>query len=138
MGINSVNNFGPLTSMSSVQSSAVGQIQQEGNVSGNPADPEQSNSVAVNTTNIQDTTNSKDQKQPAKSSLQNVTDKLNDFMESINTDLRVQLHTKTDELMVQIVDRKTHKVLREAPPHEYLDLVAKIRECFSAILDKKI
>ncbi len=59
-------------------------------------------------------------------------------MESLNTDLRLKLHSKINELMVQIVDNKTHKVLREAPSHEYLDMVARIRECLGAILDKKV
>lgn len=73
----------------------------------------------------------------SKKNVEEITDGLNDFMQSINTDLRFVLHQKTDQLMVQVVDLKTNKVLREAPPKELLDTLAKIRDLVGAFLDKK-
>jgi flagellar protein FlaG len=74
----------------------------------------------------------------SKESMETVTDGLNDFMQSLNTNLKFVLHQKTDTLMVQIVDIKSQKVLREAPPKEILDVVAKIHDLIGALIDQKI
>lgn len=69
---------------------------------------------------------------------QKMTDELNNFMESMNTDIHFVLHTKTDTLMIQVQDNKTHKVLKECPSHELLDMVAKMRDTIGILLDKKV
>ena len=63
---------------------------------------------------------------------------LNKFLQIINSDIQFALHEKTQRLMVQVVDVKEQKVLREFPAHELLDTMAKIREYVGAILDKKV
>ncbi|SMD09797.1 flagellar protein FlaG [Sporomusa malonica] len=78
-----------------------------------------------------------DKNQFSKSELENVTEKLNNFMQSINTDIRFELHTETNTLMIQVEDSKTHEVLKEVPAHELLDMVTRIRECIGVFLDKK-
>lgn len=97
--------------------------------------------VAMNgseATNNEQATNKDEKKdQLSKKNVEEITDGLNDFMQSINTDLRFVLHRKTDQLMVQVVDIKTNKVLREAPPKEILDTLAKIRDLVGALLDEK-
>lgn len=146
MTMNTISSLGSSTAVVAAPSAAVGLIQPGENVSNNSNDPEQPTSDAgvkvgatATSADVQGgTTKNKNEQQPPKISAQDVTDKLNDFMESMNTDLRFQLHSKTGELMVQVVDNKTHKVLREAPSHEYLDLVASLRQYIGAILDKKI
>lgn len=62
---------------------------------------------------------------------------LNKFMESINADLQFVIHTKTHRMMVQLVDPKNQKVLKEFPPHELLDTLAAISDYVGALLDKK-
>ncbi|SHI96700.1 flagellar protein FlaG [Propionispora hippei] len=89
------------------------------------------------TSNDQATNKDENKDQLSKKNVEEITDGLNDFMQSINTDLRFVLHRKTDQLMVQVVDTKTNKVLREAPPKELLDTLAKIRDLVGALLDKK-
>lgn len=73
----------------------------------------------------------------SKKELQDITEGLNDFMMSMNTDIKFVLHTKMKELVVQVVDAKSHKVLRESPPKEILDTLARIRDFVGALLDKK-
>ncbi|MCE5286512.1 MAG: flagellar protein FlaG [Pelosinus sp.] len=72
-----------------------------------------------------------------KEHLQDITDGLNNFMESINTDIRFAFHSKMQELIVQVVDTKTNKVIKEVPSKEMLDTLARIRDCVGALLDKK-
>lgn len=81
---------------------------------------------------------STDKNQPSVKELECVTEELNQFMESMNTNIGFALHTKTKTLMVQVEDNKTHKILKEFPAHELLDMVSRIRDCVGVFLDKKI
>ncbi len=65
------------------------------------------------------------------------TDVLNKFMQIMTADLQFEIHEKTNQLMVKLVDLKTSKVLREFPPHEFLDMIAKIQDYVGMLLDKK-
>jgi flagellar protein FlaG len=79
--------------------------------------------------------------QPSESQVKKGTEELNDFMQSMNTDIKFVLHTKTNTLMIQIEDVKNHKILRECPPHELLDMAARLqdlRDYIGAIVDKKV
>lgn len=87
--------------------------------------------------NNEQLTGKEDKESLSKKNVEEITEGLNDFMQSINTDLKFVLHQKTDQLMVQVVDTKTHKILREAPPKELLDTLARIRDFVGALLDKK-
>jgi flagellar protein FlaG len=66
-----------------------------------------------------------------------VSQEMNKFMELLNADIRFTIHKKTGKLMVQVVDVKKDKVLKELPPHEMLDTMAKIRDYVGFLLDKK-
>lgn len=74
---------------------------------------------------------------PTEKELEPMTRELNKFFQYLNADLKFQLHERTNRLIVQIVDTKTDKVLREFPPHELLDKIANFREYVGVLLDKK-
>lgn len=67
-----------------------------------------------------------------------VTDEMNSIVQALNTRIQFQLHDKMKQLMVQVVDIKDGKVLKEFPPHELLDVMAKIREYVGSLIDKKV
>ncbi len=67
-----------------------------------------------------------------------VNEELNKFMQSLNTDIQFVMHDGTGRLMVQVVDMKEGKVLKEFPPKELLDTLAAIREYVGALLDKRV
>lgn len=69
---------------------------------------------------------------------QHITKELNKFLQLLNADLQFTMHEKTQRLMVQVVDTKENKVLREFPSHELLDTIAKIRDYVGFLLDKKV
>jgi flagellar protein FlaG len=77
-------------------------------------------------------------KKPDKEDLERITDETNKFMQMINTDLQFSVHEKTKQLMVQVVDTKEQRVIKEFPSHEFLDTMAKIREYVGFLLDKKV
>lgn len=78
-----------------------------------------------------------DENQLSENELDNITEKLNNFMQSLNTNIQFELHTETMTLMIQAVDNKTHEVIKEFPSHELLDMVARIKDCIGVFLDKK-
>ena len=79
----------------------------------------------------------KKEKKIDKKDLTPVTEAMNKFMEIMNANLEFSVHEKTHRLMVRLVDVKTNTILKEFPPHEFLDTIAKIQAYVGAILDKK-
>lgn len=67
-----------------------------------------------------------------------VTNELNKFMDRINTDLKFEIHEKTNRVIVQVVDSKDQRVIKEFPPHELLDTLAAISDYIGVLLDKKV
>ena len=67
--------------------------------------------------------------------LGSVVNEANKYLESLQRDLRFQIHEPTGQMMVEIVDINTGEVLREQPPHEFLDLAARLREMVGCFLD---
>ncbi|MDD2421496.1 MAG: flagellar protein FlaG [Heliobacteriaceae bacterium] len=70
--------------------------------------------------------------------LQTMVSEMNQFMVAINTDLQFAWHEKAGQLMVQIIDQSSAKVLKEFPSHEFLDTIARIRDFVGALLDVKV
>ena len=76
-------------------------------------------------------------KEISKDDMAKMNDALNSFMTAINSDLHFVMHDKAKELMLQVVDRRDNKVLKEIPSREMLDVIATIRESVGALLDKR-
>lgn len=64
--------------------------------------------------------------------------KINETMETYNTELRFVLHEKSGEMMVKVVNPKDNTVIREIPPEEILDIVADVKEMLGIIVNKLI
>ncbi|ABZ83359.1 flagellar protein flag, putative [Heliomicrobium modesticaldum Ice1] len=62
----------------------------------------------------------------------------NAFLLAINTDIRLQWHEEMEQFSVQVYDQRNNRVLREFPPQEFLDTMAKLREYVGILLDKKV
>lgn len=67
-----------------------------------------------------------------------LTDSMNTFLESANTQLRFKFHDKLNEYYVTIVDSKTDEVIREIPSKKLLDFHAAMREFVGMLVDRKI
>lgn len=86
-----------------------------------------------------ESTNDNGNKKPVKlHDIKEITDGLNKFFEATDTNIRFVIHQKTNELMVQFVDKSNNKVLKEFPPHQFLDTIAAISDYVGILLDKKI
>ena len=79
----------------------------------------------------------KDKKELTKDEINEINGVLNTFMNTIDSDLHFVLHDKTKELMLQVVDRRDNKVVKEIPSRDMLDVIARIRESVGALFDKR-
>jgi flagellar protein FlaG len=61
---------------------------------------------------------------------------LNELMSKINCNLQFQYHKEVNMMSVRMLDKKTQEVIKEVPPEEMLDQMAKAREWLGAFLDK--
>ena len=73
-----------------------------------------------------------------KKTLTEITKGLNEMVKVFNRKLDFVVHDETNRTMVKIIDTASGKVLREIPPKEILDLVAKMQEAFGIIFDVKV
>ena len=65
-----------------------------------------------------------------------ITQQLNEIMRNINVDLQFQYHKEIDVMSVQMLDKKTGKVLREVPPEAMVKHMIKVHDWIGAFLDK--
>ncbi|WP_019851160.1 flagellar protein FlaG [Desulfitobacterium sp. PCE1] len=67
-----------------------------------------------------------------------LTERLNQFIVTIDSDLQFELHEETQRLIVKFINKKDNQVIKEFPPHELLDTLAAIRDYVGLLLDKKV
>jgi len=79
----------------------------------------------------------KTQKKLNEKELEKISKEMSKFMQLINSDIQFQVHSETKKLIVQVVDTRDGTVIKEFPPHEMLDTMAKIKEYVGFLLDKK-
>lgn len=61
-----------------------------------------------------------------------------DQAETDGTTLSFKIHKGTGEIMVQVIDNDTGKVLREIPPEKILDTIAEIWKNAGINVDRKV
>lgn len=73
-----------------------------------------------------------------KEELIKATDELKEAVNVFNRKIDFSVHDDTKRLLVKVVDTETGDVLREIPPEEMLDLVAKMQKTLGLIVDEKV
>ncbi|NOZ87048.1 MAG: hypothetical protein GXP49_12440 [Deltaproteobacteria bacterium] len=72
------------------------------------------------------------------SNLPVVAQTVSDLLKSINSRLTINYRKDAGRYQVKIVEAFTSKVLKEIPPEEMINLVARIRKAIGAFLDTKV
>ncbi len=67
-----------------------------------------------------------------------MTESINRFMETTNTNLRFQYHEDLKEYYVTIVDSKTNELVKEIPSKKLMDIYAAMRDFMGLMVDHKI
>ncbi|EGO62298.1 flagellar protein FlaG [Acetonema longum] len=76
--------------------------------------------------------------EPSREQLDQVVEEMTGIMKLLNTDIKFELHEGSGRWIVQVVDTKENKVLKEYPPQKLLDTIAAIREYVGLLLDEKV
>ncbi|NPA54851.1 MAG: flagellar biosynthesis protein FlaG [Epsilonproteobacteria bacterium] len=84
-----------------------------------------------------DNENDEEKKNKIREELQKTVEELNKEMSPLNTDIKFKFDDKVDELVVNVIDKNTDKVIRKIPSDEALKLMEKMRELVGALFDKK-
>lgn len=69
--------------------------------------------------------------------LKEAVDMANKALFKNNTHLKFQIHGKTKEVMVKIINDETGDVVKEIPPEKMLDMVAKLWEIAGILIDER-
>ncbi len=69
--------------------------------------------------------------------VQDAVEEINKVLHYMNERLEFSVHEATNRVMVRVLDRETDEVLREIPPEQILDLVAKLQELVGLLVDKR-
>lgn len=63
--------------------------------------------------------------------------KLNDTASAFYRHVKFSVHEETDRIIARVINTQTNEVIREIPPEELLDLVAKIQRLLGLFVDEK-
>jgi len=67
--------------------------------------------------------------------LEMIAEAIENFIRSIQRELRIKVHNDTGRLMVQVISAEDGKVIREIPPEELLNLAAKMEEMVGILFE---
>ena len=65
-----------------------------------------------------------------------MTKELNELMSRINCNLQFRYHKDVDVMSVRMLDKHTGELIKEVPPEEMVQNIAKAREWIGAFLDR--
>lgn len=67
-----------------------------------------------------------------------MTDSMNNFLETTNTELRFKYHEELETYYVTLINLKTDEVVREIPSKKLMDMYAAMCDFDGLFVDKKI
>jgi len=84
-----------------------------------------------------DTSPKNEDVKPDQEALAKAVDKLNQTARIFDRSIQFSIDKRTDRYWVKVVDTETHKIVREIPPREVLDMLARINEAVGVIIDSR-
>ncbi len=79
----------------------------------------------------------KEEKIKTKEELQKLTEQLNKEMQPLNPDIKFSFNDKVDELVVDVVEKHSNRIIRKIPSDEALKIMQKMRELVGILFDNK-
>ena len=97
-----------------------------------------SGDVSSNNSNAdQKSVQNRDGKNITAKSTKDAVDHANKILDDTQTHLKFEIYGKFNDVVVQVVDDDTNKVVREVPPKKLIDMVEKFCELSGFFMDKK-
>jgi len=76
--------------------------------------------------------------QVTRDSLEKAIAELNKATDFVDKRLRFSIHEESERMQVFVIDNKTQEVIKEIPPEEFLNIVARIQEMVGLLLDERV
>lgn len=76
--------------------------------------------------------------QVKKQDVKNTVDKINEFIDPLQTNIRFVYHEDLNEYYVTVVNPVTDEVVREIPPKKILDMYAAMNNVVGIVVDESI
>lgn len=80
----------------------------------------------------------KNEEKLSRQDAQTMTDSMNKFLQSADSQLKFVFHDELNEYYVTIVNSATDEVIREIPSKKLMDIHAAMREFVGILVDRKI
>ena len=85
-----------------------------------------------------ETQNAEQLKEITNEKISRIAEAMDSYVQSIQRELKIQVHEGTGDIMVRVTSQDNGKVIREIPPKELLDLAARVEELAGTLFDEKI
>lgn len=76
-------------------------------------------------------------REPTVEGVQEAVEDINKVLHYMNERLEFSVHEATNRVMVRVLDRETDEIIREIPPEQILDLVAKLQDLVGLLVDER-
>ena len=76
--------------------------------------------------------------QVTRRTLERAMEELNKATYIVDKRLRFSIHEESERMQVFVIDNKTQEVIKEIPPEEFLNIVARIQEMVGLLLDERV
>ncbi|MEY7998812.1 flagellar protein FlaG [Clostridium sp. Mt-5] len=80
----------------------------------------------------------KEQKNTVVNNAKDAVNQANKIMDEAQTHLKFEIYGKFKDIVVQVVDDNTNKVLLEVPPKKLIDMIQKFCELSGFFMDEKV
>lgn len=70
--------------------------------------------------------------------LNKTVEEANKIVQTVRKNLKFGVHEESNRVFVEVRDMDTNEVIKEMPPKDFLDMVARIREFVGLLLDERI
>lgn len=70
--------------------------------------------------------------------VKNVVDKMNKLLKSTNTHTEYEIYGKDNDVIINVIDNNTKKVIQEIPPKKIVDMIDNLSDISGIVVDKTI
>lgn len=72
----------------------------------------------------------------AQEKIEHIAQAMDNYIQSIQRNLKIQVHKGTGQIMVKVISESDGKIIREIPPEDLLDLAAKVEEMMGVLFNQ--
>ncbi|MGD9160919.1 MAG: flagellar protein FlaG [Desulfobacteraceae bacterium] len=70
--------------------------------------------------------------------IQRVSELMNNYIQSMQRDIKIQVHGDTGDIVVKVISEESGKIIRQIPSEELLDLAARMEEISGTLFDQNV